>query len=467
MESGPEGTRANGHANGDKKHASETETAQMEEYLKRTTPQALLEHMKLYGCFDQLRSALTKELIDSGVQARLLERARATVESTRAYAHAPPFDPAMTTTKRLQHRKAVLSRILDELHRTSLHKEIEKGIQGVVQDPSSAFHTLAHAQINDALESMRSSTGKRKDSEAPAQRGSSSSLNHNQPPPIERVVDGTPSQLLDEMLGAGRRKVEGDQKASLSTAAAAAKRKRGNGDEEADSEGQKAEPNIKDEGGASASGSGEQRPDDDDDDDERDPKRQKKGHSESESSEDDSSASSSPSSSSSSQPSSPAAKPSSRSDDESSDEEDDKDEEGSRRKADRKKSNVDDDDSEEEARSSRTKKAGRKTKRTIQRASSSDSSSSSDEKEEKNSSDDDDEEEEDSSVTTARRRESRKSLSSRRRRESRSGGRKAKRSRRGSDARSTEEDDAALARRLAEEESARLYPLRRRASRGR
>jgi hypothetical protein len=65
MESGPEGTRANGHANGDKKHASETETAQMEEYLKRTTPQALLEHMKLYGCFDQLRSALTKELIDS------------------------------------------------------------------------------------------------------------------------------------------------------------------------------------------------------------------------------------------------------------------------------------------------------------------------------------------------------------------------------------------------------------------
>jgi len=66
MENGPEGTRANGHANGDsKKHASETETAQMEEYLKRTTPQALLEHMKLYGCFDQLRSALTKELIDS------------------------------------------------------------------------------------------------------------------------------------------------------------------------------------------------------------------------------------------------------------------------------------------------------------------------------------------------------------------------------------------------------------------
>jgi hypothetical protein len=96
----------------------------------------------------------------------------------------------MTTTKRLQHRKAVLSRILDELHRlvcplpspctcnatqwcpdfsdvdgggvttrTSLHKEIEKGIQGVVQDPSSAFHTLAHAQINDALESMRSSAG--------------------------------------------------------------------------------------------------------------------------------------------------------------------------------------------------------------------------------------------------------------------------------------------------------------------
>ena len=61
-----EGTRANGHANGNsKKHASETETAQMEEYLKRTTPQALLEHMKLYGCFDQLRSALTKELIDS------------------------------------------------------------------------------------------------------------------------------------------------------------------------------------------------------------------------------------------------------------------------------------------------------------------------------------------------------------------------------------------------------------------
>jgi hypothetical protein len=39
------------------------------------------------------------------------------VESTRAFVHAPPFDPAMPTAKRLQHRKAVLSRVLDELHR--------------------------------------------------------------------------------------------------------------------------------------------------------------------------------------------------------------------------------------------------------------------------------------------------------------------------------------------------------------
>jgi hypothetical protein len=45
--------------------ADPSATQMMEEYLRRTTPQALLEHMKLYGSFDQLRSALTKELVDS------------------------------------------------------------------------------------------------------------------------------------------------------------------------------------------------------------------------------------------------------------------------------------------------------------------------------------------------------------------------------------------------------------------
>lgn len=53
--SGRSGTEAEASADG----------AGLEEFLKRVVPQQLLEHMKLYGYFDQLRSALTKDLISS------------------------------------------------------------------------------------------------------------------------------------------------------------------------------------------------------------------------------------------------------------------------------------------------------------------------------------------------------------------------------------------------------------------
>jgi len=98
---------------------------------------------------------------------------------------------------------------MDELRHTTLNREIEKGIQSLVQDPSSGFYSAAHSQINDALKGLRA--GNRRESSAVSSGSSLSQLAQGPtiPEAATRRSDRKggrkePSQLLDEMLGLGK-----------------------------------------------------------------------------------------------------------------------------------------------------------------------------------------------------------------------------------------------------------------------